>query len=53
MKRKRVTGDEQDLFTAWRHVYRWQRGERKRIRRWVAKRERREGRAKARREAND
>lgn len=45
MKRKRIDGDEQSLFSRyWRHREFWQPGERRKIRRRVAKRERQEGR---------
>ncbi len=45
MRRRRiVTGEEQDLYTSWRRVLFWQRGERKKIKRRTHKRERHEGR---------
>lgn len=48
MKRKRINGDEQHLFSRyWRRHMFWQRGERRKIRRQVAKRERREGKREA------
>lgn len=49
MKRKRVGGAEQDLFSrSWRHVVSWRPGERAWIRRKAHKRERREGRVESR-----
>jgi hypothetical protein len=51
VKRKRLDGDEQDLFSRyWRRMLRWQSGERAAIRRRVHKRERREGRQEAERQ---
>lgn len=45
MTRRIVTTEEQDLYTRWRDVLFWQRGERKKIKRRTHKRERREGKA--------
>lgn len=44
-RRRVVTTDEQDLYTGWRHVLFWQRGERKKIKKRTHRRERREARA--------
>lgn len=51
MRRRRVDGDEQDLFSRyWRRVTPWQRGEKRLIKRRANKRYRREGLVEARRE---
>lgn len=50
MKRKRVGGDEFDAFSRWRNIHRWGAGDLRRIKRKANKRERREGRAEARRQ---
>ena len=50
MKRSCADGDEQDAFSAWRHVYRWRAGELRRIKRRSAKRERRTAKAVIERE---
>lgn len=49
MKRRRVDGDEQDMFSRWgRRYLHWRPGVRAKIRKKLHKRERREGRVEAR-----
>jgi hypothetical protein len=50
MRRRIVTGEEQDAYTGWRKVMFWQRGELKKIKRRTHKRERREGKNDIRKE---
>lgn len=53
MRRACADGDEQDAFTGWRYVLRWQRGELRKIKRRASKRERRAARAGIEQERND
>lgn len=41
-KRVTKTWHEQDLYTSWRHLLHWQRGERKWVKRFTHKSERRQ-----------
>ena len=45
-----VSADEYDAFTRWRSVHFWQKGELRKIKRRVSKRERREGKAEIQKE---
>lgn len=45
IRRRIVTGDEQDVHTRWRHALVWRRGEVRRVKRTTNRRERREGKA--------
>lgn len=50
MKRRIVDWDEYDLVTGWRKVVRWQRGEIRKLKRRINKRERQDGKRQAREE---
>lgn len=52
-KRRRVDGEEYDLYSTFRHLIGWGQGQRAGVKRMTHKRERREGRSAARREGND
>lgn len=53
MPRRIRDEDEQDAYTAWRHVLPWKAGERKAIKRRTHRRERREARTSIREQQED